>query len=96
MLRIRSGVSGMMYPMRVERSLASFPAPDSSPLTSISMILAQAYDATMMPVPASRDSFQQCKLPLRTDGVPLSELIARGTSSADAIEQATAESEQRT
>lgn len=60
------------------------------------MILAQAYDATMMPIPASRDNFQQRKFPPRADGVRLSGRIARGTRSGGGIEQATAESEQRT
>jgi hypothetical protein len=63
---------------------------------SISMILAQAYDATMMPIPASRDDFQQCKLPVRADGARLWGRIARGTRSGGGIERATAESEQRT
>jgi hypothetical protein len=85
-----------MYPMRAEVAgvLPRIGQHRHSP--SISMILAQAYDATMMPIPASRDNFQQCKLPPRAHGVRLPGRIARGPGSGGGIEQATAGSEQRT
>jgi hypothetical protein len=59
------------------------------------MVLARAYDATMMRIPAPRDNFHQCKLPLRDDGVRLWGRIAQGPGRGADIEQATAESEQR-
>jgi hypothetical protein len=71
----------------------SHPTAPASP--SISIVLAQAYDATMMPIPAPRDNFQQCKLRPRKDGVRLWGRIAQGPGSGGGIEQATAESEQR-
>jgi hypothetical protein len=87
----------MMYPVRADMSLASFLASDSTPTRPLfSMILAQAYDATMMPIPAPGDNFLQCKFPPRADGLRLWGRIARGAGSGGGIEHATSESEQRT
>ena len=62
---------------------------------SISTVSAQAYDATMRPIPAPRDNFQQRRLRLREGRVRLWGRMAQGSGSGGGIEQATAEWEQR-